>query len=126
MPIKQFGKITLITAGMSLSLLLSGCFGHKNTIKTHDPEVVSHFLVRASQFAEKKVHVFRPPGGYYYGLCMDGKEKKSQCHQLYQAMVTYAKTTTQFKSVTVSDLADKAVYKEIRDTYKRVSFDTVD
>lgn len=111
-------------ASISLMLLLSAC-SQSNSLKTTDPDKAAKFLVSASQAAEKQLQVFNAPGGYYYGECMMGKEKKSLCDRLYQAMVNYAKTTHDFQRLTVSNLTDQQVFKTLKVDYERERFDAI-
>ncbi len=111
--------------GMSVAALLAACSSHNNPLKTADSKAAGTFLVRASQAAEKQLHVFRAPGGYYYGECMRNAAKKPPCTKLYRAMVRYANTTTRFKGLTVSDLTDRSVFKSLRSDYQREQFNAV-
>ena len=111
--------------GATLVALLTACSSHNNSLKTTKPALAAQFLVSASQAAEKKLHVFNAPGGYYYGECMAGKVKKPLCTQLYQAMADYAKTTTHFKGVTVGDLTNAQVFKGLKADYQREQFNAV-
>ena len=79
----------------------------------------------ASQSAEQKLKVFTPPGGEYYGLCMNNKEKPKLCKALYQAMAEYAKKTPYFKTVTVADLTDLKMFAQLKDEYETKRFDAV-
>lgn len=125
MTIKNSVKIGGFVIGVTLVALLTACSSHHNPLKTVKPEVAAKFLVSASQAAEKKLHIFNAPGGYYYGECMTGKAKEPMCTKLYQAMVDYAKTTTDFKSVTVSDLTNVQVFKVLKADYQREQFNAV-
>jgi len=108
--------------------LLTAC--SPSPLKTVEPKATAEFLVHASQAAEKKLKLtefrfYSPPGGYYYRDCMKGKENKELCHKLYLAMVDYAKTTNKFQHLTVNDLSDKSIYKEIGEAYERAWFNGV-
>jgi hypothetical protein len=108
-----------------LTVSLSGCFGHKNPLKTSRPEDSARFLVHASQYAEKQLHVFQDPGSYYYGLCMKGKKKAEFCQKLYASMVQFAKKSTHFKSLTVDDLMSKSMWNLVYEDYERESFEAI-
>jgi len=125
MSIKNSVKVGGFVIGMGLIALLAACSSHNNPIKIAKPEVAAKFLVSASQAAEKQLHVFNAPGGYYYGECMSGKTKKPLCDKLYQAMAEYAKTTTDFKGVTVNDLTDAHVFEGLKADYQREQFNAV-
>jgi len=125
MSIKHSVKSSGLVVGASLIALLAACSSHHNPLKTAEPDVAAKFLVSASQAAEKKLHVFNAPGGYYYGECMSGKAKKPLCTKLYKAMAIFSETTTTFKGVTVSDLSDAQVFKRLKEDYQRESFDAV-
>lgn len=120
--IKTIKNVMMIT---SVMILLGACSSHANPLKTTNSDEAAKFLVSASQAAEKQLHVFNAPGGYYYGQCMMGKMKKDFCGQLYQAMVNYAKTTSSFQTLTVSDLTDPAMFNSIKENYERVRFNTI-
>ena len=125
MSIKNSAKVGGFVIGVALVALLAACSSHNNPLKTAKPEAAAKFLVSASQAAEKKLHVFNAPGGYYYGECMTGKAKKPLCTKLYQAMADYAKTTTDFKGVTVGDLTNAQVFKDLKADYQREQFNAV-
>lgn len=108
-----------------LSVSLTACFGHDNPLKKMPPKQSAQFLVSASQYAEKALKVFQTPGGGYYGQCMMGKQKTSLCNKLYTNMVTFAKKTPGFKSITVSDLTNKSVWNVIKPDYQQQQFDAV-
>lgn len=126
----------LITMDKIKSLLISTCVlslltaCSQNPLKTAEPKKAAEFLVDASQAAEKKLKLielrfYSPPGGYYYRNCMENKENKKLCHKLYLAMVDYTKTTNMFQHLTVNDLTDKSIYKEIGEAYERAWFNGV-
>lgn len=123
--IKHSVKRGGLVVGVSLMALLAACSSHHNPLKTAQPKAAAQFLVSASQAAEKQLHVFHVPGGYYYGECMNGKATKPLCAQLYKAMARFAETTTAFKGVTVSDLTDKLVFKKLKARYQREQFNAV-
>ena len=125
MQIKSSVKIGGLVLVMGFATLLTACSRHSNPLKTASPDVTAKFLVRASQSAEKKIHVFKSPGGNYYGECMDGKKKQALCNKLYQAMASYASHTKMFNGVTVNDLTNQHVYGSLEDYYKGVLFSTI-
>ena len=118
-------KFSGLLIAASLLAALAGCSGHPNPLKTAEPKDSAKFLVHASQAAEKKLNLFNPPGGYYYGHCMQGKAQKAVCDKLYPAMVEYAKTTEAFKSITVKDLKNPTVFKSLKDDYERERFNAI-
>ncbi len=118
-------RIVTLLAMVGCAALLSGCGGHQNPIQKIDPDTTAQFLVSASQYAEKQLHVFNAPGGYYYGECMTGKQKPSFCSKFYTAMARYGKTTQFFKGITVSDLSNRKTFNAIKEDYERVRFDTI-
>ena len=115
-------KLNRLMIGFGMTVLLSACSSYQNPLTTVDPKVAAEFLVKASQMAEKTLHVFHAPGGYYFGTCMRGQAKPAVCHKLYQAMVRFAKTTPTFKSMTVRDLTDPSVFQSLKSTYQREQF----
>lgn len=124
MRVKTFVTVSTFLISSSCTALLSGC-SSSNPLKTADPEVAAHFLVKASQAAEKKLNLSRATSGSYYGRCMREEEKKALCDRLYQAMVTYAKTTTTFKGLTVKNLTDPHAFEKVKEDYLREWFNTV-
>lgn len=125
MSIRNIVKIGGFLVGATVVALLAACSSHNNPLKTAKPALAAKFLVSASQSAEKQLHVFNAPGGYYYGECMMGKAKKPLCSKLYKAMAEYANTTTDFKGVTVDDLTDAQVFKGLKADYQREQFNAV-
>jgi hypothetical protein len=129
MQFKIIRKIIFILFISAASLsLLSACA--PNPLKTTEPKTAGEFLVHASQEAEKKLKLtelefYFPPGGYYYRDCMRDKVNKTLCQKLYLAMVDYAKTTDQFKRLTVNDLTDRSIYKKTEEAYERARFNGV-
>lgn len=118
-------RISLYAANMALLACLAGCLPSSNPLKTTAPKKAAKFLVTASQFAEKKLNIFNAPGGYYYGVCMDGKEKQTLCKKLYQAMSDYANTIVDFKGVSVINLTDKLLFEKLKDDYKYEQFNAL-
>ena len=112
--IKKPVLLALMATGMAMSL--ASCSGN-NPLKSQDSNDAARFLVSASQHAEVKMGLTTDLGGYYYEECIEGKRSEKLCNKLYQNMVVYAKTTQAFKSLTVSDLEDKAVFKKLKDDY---------
>lgn len=125
MAIKNRVKIGGFVVSAVLAASLASCSFHRNPLKTADPSVAAQFLVSASQGAEKQLHVFHEAGGYYYGRCMLGEEKKSLCTRLYKSMADYAKTTPNFRGVTVRDLTDAQMFKALKVDYQRERFNTI-
>lgn len=118
-------KIKPLFISVGMLSLLTAC--SPSPLKTAEPKTVAEFLVHASQAAEKKLKLtelrfYSPPGGYYYRDCMEGKENKKLCHNLYLAMVDYAKTTSAFDSLTVNDLTNQTTYQKLEEVYKRAWF----
>lgn len=115
-----------LTVVMSLFVVLTACSSHSNPLKTTEPEKAAKFLVAASRSAEKKLKIFNAPGGYYYGRCMQGKEKAALCNRLYQVMVSYASTTQAFQHLSITDLTNKTMFKKLKQQYKHIWFNTID
>lgn len=118
-------KIKPLFISVGVLSLLTAC--SPNPLKTAEPKTAAEFLVHASQAAEKKLKLnelrfYSPPGGYYYRDCMEDKENKKLCHNLYFAMVDYAKTTGTFNNLTVDDLTNQTVYQKLEEDYKRAWF----
>ena len=111
-----------LVVGATLLASLAGCTSHKNPLKAAPPVIGGKFVYSASKVAEKKLHVFQQSGGDAYNQCMTGKAKKAFCSKLYQAMVDYAKTREDFKSLTVSDLKDATVFNNLKEYYARERF----
>jgi hypothetical protein len=125
MSIKPSLKKSGLVVGAGVVLLFAACSSHNNPLKKAKPDAAAKFLVRASQAAEKQLHVFNSPGGYYYGECMSAKAKKTLCTKLYKAMVSYAGSTVSFKRVTIGDLTDTRVFKTLKDDYQREQFNAL-
>lgn len=116
---------TWFIAAALTGVLLTGCSGHQNPLNKPDKTQAAKFLVHASQVAEKKLNLGHPPGGYFYGECMQGKAKGAVCDKLYQAMVNYAKKTKGFESLTQADLTNPNTFERLKDDYERQAFDTI-
>lgn len=118
-------KIKPLFISVGMLGLLTAC--SPSPLKTAEPKTAAEFLVHASQAAEKKLKLtelrfYSPPGGYYYRDCMEDKENKKLCHNLYLAMVDYAKTTSAFNKLTVDELTNQTVYQTLEEDYKRAWF----
>jgi len=125
MRIKKLGRISTFVVSASVVALLSACGGQSNPLKENPPKEAAQFLVDASQSAEKALHIFNAPGGYYYGECMNGRAEISLCDKLYSAMAQYGKTTQAFRGVTLEDLKDEGVFKVLKTDYQQIRFNTV-
>lgn len=111
---------SVMMAGV-MSAAMTGCSSRANPLARADKVVAAKFLVHASKAAELKLN-FPRPGGYYYGMCMSGKEKQAHCQKLYLAMSQFAAGTENFKGITPNEIADQKLFKSLKDDYERVRF----
>ena len=116
----MYKKIVFI----GLISMLTAC-SHQNPLKSSDQKTTAKFLVSASQYAEQKLGIFTPPGGYVYGECMGGKEKTATCQKLYQKMLEFAKTKPAYQNLSLADLTDKKTWNLLKDDYNQERFNTI-
>lgn len=123
-------KKTKIITACVFGLLLSACSkGDPNPLQTIDNDHVGKFLVKASVYAEEKLHLPKAIHKKAYLRCMQGAESSATCEKVYEAMVDYAKTDLDFKLLTVSELKamkDSPQWKTLRGDYDAAVFDSLD
>lgn len=115
----------LVVISLAASVLLGACSKHENPLMTGDRTETGKFLADASHAAVHQLKLKSDHASSYYGDCMTGKTKAS-CTKLFQAMVTYAKTQYNYKTVTVSDLTDQHMYRTVHEYYDGAAFDRLD
>ncbi len=123
--IKIISAVGAFAVVSSAVIILVACSSHTNPLVKVSKKNAAKFLVKASQFAEKKLNVFQAPGGAYFGECMNQKLAKALCAKLFDAMSRYAASSADFKAVTVEDITDKKLYSQINETYQRERFNAV-
>jgi hypothetical protein len=114
----------ILTLSLSSALMLAGCSEHKNQLSNPNTTKTAQFLVKASQYAEKKLKIFRAPGGEEYGQCQLGTVGLSTCNRLYTAMASYAQTTS-FKGLREQDLKNNASWANLKDEYNKIQFNQI-
>ena len=108
-------RLILTAAACSLSVLMTAC--HENKLAKVDESEGGRFLVKASQYAEKKQGLPRVLGDIY-GYCMGKEEiKQIDCNKFFSYMQQYAETTKDFKGVTIADLTNKSSFSRLKRSY---------
>lgn len=118
-------KLGLGLVGLGIIVSLSACGPSKNPLEKAEPKEAATFLVRASQYAEQRLHQFHAPGGYQYGRCMLHKAKAIDCEALYRDMLVYAKQSLMFKQLSLANLTDDVMYRHLKEDYLREQFNAV-
>ncbi len=116
-------KITTLKATLlaTIFLGLNACsLGHKNPLAHSNDEDAAKFLVAASQYAEVKIKNNQSDQGY--AECMNGKLDSKTCHLIYKNMLNYAKTQSQFKTLSEDDLKDTDRWQNIKEYYAAKAF----
>jgi hypothetical protein len=98
----------LTAAVLASATLLSAC--HQDALKRQPEEKTLAFLIKASSIAGKKLHVEYKPS-HAYSFCMTGNPTKIDCDALYEEMLVVAKTTPDFKDLTLNELKDSSSFK---------------
>jgi len=117
-------KKMMLTAATVLlgATLMTACSEHSNVLLTANKMKAAEFIVSAELYAltHGKIPGFVDSG--FYGKCyrdieaLDNpfkKESHHKCTDFLNQMVAYAKTTKDFKTVTVSDLTNEKVYSRL-------------
>lgn len=112
----------LMLSGLALSVV--GCSPKaSNPLVTSNADDAAQFLVKASNYAEVKINKHFGDNGYLQ--CMNRQKDKATCYTLFKYMVRYAKSSPQFKNITVDDLTENPVWKKLEPRYKEIVFDTL-
>ena len=101
-------------------MLITAC---SNPLYNPNKKETATFLVDASKYAEKQLHI--KDAGYLYRDCMNGKKDAKTCESVYQKMVKYGKTH-EYKNLSVSDLKDQKIWASLKDDYFDVNFNSLD
>lgn len=115
----KYAFLKTIAIGSAILTLLA-CGTHQNPLSQHSTKASAKFLVKASQYAEKKLSIKNEGNGGAYRQCMIGDMKSSVCKPIYQKMLVYAHQTNQFKDLRSQDLSDGKVWDSISDDYLRL------
>ena len=120
-------KIVSLSALALITAAFSACSSHQNPLTLVDEKEAAIFLLKASQSAEKALHIKKDTlaGGDIYGLCLKEEAQNIDCKALYGAMVKYAQTTTHFKNLKVSDLTDPVMWKSLHEYYDTEVFNAI-
>jgi len=119
--LKNRKKIALLVVFLGLV----GCAKHTNPLMKVTHKKAALFLVHASQYAEKQLKIYQPPGGTIYGQCMEGSAENVNCERLYRSMLQYGKLKPEFKALTLLDLKNTTMWDAVKDSYNRESFDAI-
>lgn len=114
--------VSVVTVVLGSSLIVA-CSPHKNVLLTANKMKAAEFIVSAERYAltHGKIQGFVDSG--LYAKCyrdieaLDNpfkKESHHKCSDLFNGMVAYAKTTKNFKSVSVSDLNNAKTYTRLQ------------
>lgn len=103
-------------------VLMTAC--HQSPIKTENKAKIVAFLMDASRFAEKNTP-FHDLKGAGFIQCMTNNTLKLDCPKFFNDMVAFAQTVRDYKTTTVSDLKDKALYQSLKVQYQQKQFDTL-
>jgi len=115
-------KLFLLTVAIGTLIVgLCACSHHTNPLAQPDRTDSAKFLVRASHYAEKRLHL-KNENAYGYRDCMLGRLKKSICHQLYTEMVHYSKTQKDYDTLKLSDLKDRTIWQSLKVDYQGAAF----
>lgn len=120
---KKNTLLTMVVVPVAMCLgLISGCSPHKNVLLTANKVEAAKFIVAAETYAivHGKISGFVDSG--LYSKCFHDmsaldnpfqKVSQHRCSDFLDQMVDYAKTTKNFKSVTVSDLKNYKVFPRL-------------
>ena len=116
-------KLLIIVLAVALNLM--ACSSHHNPLAADDQQHVVSDLIVASKSAEKSLHIFRPPGGYVYSLCLSEKYDRNQCKQLFRLMLLTLKVKKKYAALQYQDLIDQTVWLMHKKNYNKIQFDTI-
>lgn len=99
---------------------------HQNPLKQNSVKEAASFLMNASANVEKRLHFPIPAQSFGFGYleCMEGKHSKEiNCPELFKGIVAFAKENhyPAFKSISLADLNDKAVFDALANDYAEVA-----
>jgi len=113
----------LTAAVLASATLLSAC--HQDALKRQPEEKTLAFLIKASSIAGKKLHVEYKPS-HAYSFCMSGNPTKIDCDALYDEMIKVAKTTPDFKDLTLKELKNPSSFKARKEPMDIKLFNIID
>jgi len=113
----------LTAAVLTSAALLSAC--HQDALKREPQDKTIAFLIKASSIAGKKLHVSYKPS-HAYSFCMTGNPTKIDCDALYEGMLAVAKTTPDFKDLTLKELKDPSSFKTRKEPMDIKLFNIID
>ena len=111
-----------------LALSLAAC-SHKNTLSENNSTEVSKAIQTAAISAEKTMKRKKHTSGSIYEVCMEqhysNDLSKKDCQTLYSNMLTVLKKQPGYSHVTLKDLTNQTMYREIKNDYRNVVFNTL-
>jgi hypothetical protein len=121
---KQMLPIVLLCIS-SLALLIglkspTSSFKEDATALSKEKRVA--LLLHASREAEKKMGLYREPGGGYYLNCMGSYENEVDCQRFFEHMLNSIKTSPHFENLTLADLTNPSFFKDIASDYQEAFF----